>query len=152
MLPMSPHGIASLVLEGPPADEIALLPGIEMCVTRRLGETSDGVVMTAFRPTSFAFDDPDDWIVREFKVGHHSQLNVVLDERGDVPRIPASRLAALLGSPGPGPASRGCQTIARGQDVSMVVVAMKPGLRFRCVMRGPCFYGAPGNPSRDPGR
>lgn len=138
MLPMSPHGITSLVLDGPPPDEFALLPGIEMCVTRRLRETSDGVVVTAFRPTSFAFDDPDDWIVREFKVGHRSQLNVVLDERGGVPRISASRLAAFLGS---GPGRRGCQTITRGQDVSMVVVATRPGLRFRCVMRGPCFYG-----------
>lgn len=139
MLPMSPHGIASLVLEGPP-DEFALLPGIEMCVTRRLRETSDGVAVTSFRPTSFVFDDPDDWIVREFKVGHRSQMNVVLDERGGIPRIPASRLAAFLGS---GPECRGCQTITRGQDVSMVVVATKLGLRFRCVMRGPCFYGYP---------
>lgn len=143
MLPMSPHGITSLVLESPPPDEFTLLPGIEMCVTRRLRETSDGVAVTAFRPTSFAFDDPDDWIVREFKVGHRSQLNVVLDERGGVPGIPASRLAAFLGSLGPGPASRGCQTITHGQDVSMVVVATRPGLRFRCVMRGPCFYRYP---------
>ena len=111
----------TIILESPKGYDPA--PGTELVIHNGLDRD-----LNALRPVTFLFADPDDWIIRDFRIGTRSQFKASQFKlRNDV--LARDFLFALVDC--------GCNTIQTRQLYAMRAIPQRTKLRFRCEIAGP---------------